>query len=224
MSTGIIKMTIIITRRGYGEKVISKFKEGEIGFHYVCHGLGTVSSEVLEYLGVGEAEKDVVFSITHEKKVQEIMQSIRDGIDLGLPDRGIICSLDVTAASKIVDRTIRDKAVAYDDEEVQTVDQDNKYSMIISVVNRGYTDEVMDAAKKVGARGGTVIHARGIGTDEAGKFLGVALQPEKEIIMIVARQKEKTAIMSAISQAAGIHTKAHGFLISLPVEEFTGIG
>ena len=223
MSTGIIKMTIIIIRRGYGERVIDKFKEGELGFHYVCHGMGTVNSEVLEYLGVGEADKDVIFSITHEKKVQEIMQSIRDGIDLGLPDRGIICSIDVTAASKIVDRTIRDKAVEYDG-EVQALDQDNKYSMIVSVVNRGYTDEVMAAAKKVGARGGTVIHARGIGTEEAGKFLGVALQPEKEIVLIIARQKEKTAIMSAISEAAGIHTKAHGFLISLPVEEFTGIG
>lgn len=35
------------------------------------------------------------------------------------------------------------------------------YEVIFCIVNAGYSELVMDAAKEVGARGGTVMHAKG---------------------------------------------------------------
>jgi nitrogen regulatory protein PII len=93
----------------------------------------------------------------------------------------------------------------------------------MAITNRGYVDTVMEAATAAGARGGTLIHARGLGTEEAGKFFGITLQPEKDIVMILVPQKKKTEIMQAVGKAAGMLTKAHGILFSLPVEDFGGI-
>ena len=53
-----------------------------------------------------------------------------------------------------------------------------EHELIISIFNRGYSDTVMDAAKKAGARGGTVLNARGTGSHEVEKFFGITIQPE----------------------------------------------
>ena len=57
------------------------------------------------------------------------------------------------------------------------------HDLILTIVERGYADDVMDAAKAAGARGGTILHARGTGSKEAEKFFGIIVQPEKELIL-----------------------------------------
>ncbi|NLM50128.1 MAG: P-II family nitrogen regulator, partial [Clostridiaceae bacterium] len=81
----------------------------------------------------------------------------------------------------------------------------------------------MDAAKSAGARGGTVIEARGIGYEEAEKFLGVSIQAEKTIVAILCKKEEKHNIMLAINKEAGLKTQARGVLISMPVSDILGI-
>ena len=103
------------------------------------------------------------------------------------------------------------------------MDEQAKYSLVVTIANRGYVDTIMEAATQAGARGGTVIHAKGVGDEEAGSFFGITLQPEKDLILMLVPQKEKLAVMQAVGKAAGMLTKAHGILFSLPVESFGGI-
>ena len=70
-----------------------------------------------------------------------------------------------------------------------------KYDLILTVVNRGYADEVMKAAKKAGAFGGTVLNARGTGTNELQEFFGALIQPEKDLIMILTEREKRNDIM-----------------------------
>ena len=226
MSRNEIKLMVTIVPRGNSERVVEMFKKDQLGLHYDCLGLGTANSEILDYLGIGETEKDVLFSLVPADKAIKIMNNIHAGMNLKLPGRGIIFILPLNAVSRIIERTLESDAKRSEQEEGESEEMENeslKYSMVMAIINRGHTDTVMDAAKEAGARGGTVIHARGMGNEEAGHFFGITLQPEKEIIMILVPQKKKVEVMQAITKAAGMLTPAHGIVFSLPVEGFAGI-
>ena len=83
---------------------------------------------------------------------------------------------------------------------------------------------VMAAAESAGAMGGTLLDARGIGHEDVEKFLRISIQPEKTIVAILCGREEKSAIMQAINQSAGVRTEARGILLSLPVDNVMGIG
>jgi nitrogen regulatory protein PII len=96
------------------------------------------------------------------------------------------------------------------------------FSMILTIVNRGYSDEVMNAARSAGAKGGTVINGKGTAKLETNVFFGNEIHPEKEIVMIIAENSMRHQIMLSINKAAGLETSGSGFSFSLPVEEIVG--
>lgn len=106
------------------------------------------------------------------------------------------------------------------------VDKHDEYidfDLIITVVNRGFDDVVMDAARKAGATGGTVLHARGAGIHETEKFFGISIQPEKDVILILAKRDQKKEIMHSIRNEVGLNKEGRGISFSLPVEDVCGI-
>ena len=97
------------------------------------------------------------------------------------------------------------------------------HEAIFCIVNDGYSEAVMDAAKKYGARGGTVINARGTAGKEAEKFFGITVQPEKEIVMILVSAEYKENILKALYEEVGLDTSGQGIAFSLPVDSVVGI-
>lgn len=100
---------------------------------------------------------------------------------------------------------------------------DKEYCMITAIVKKGFSDTAMAAARSVGARGGTVLNARGTGSAEATHFLGVAIEPEKEILLILTETSQRDEIMKAINRAVGLNTPGNGIAIALPVEDVAGL-
>ncbi len=98
-----------------------------------------------------------------------------------------------------------------------------KHDLIFAIVNRGFADEVMSAAKKAGAFGGTVVNARGTGTNELQEFFGTVIQPEKEIVMILTEREKRNPIIEAICRDAGLSKPGKGICFSLPVDAVSGI-
>ena len=98
------------------------------------------------------------------------------------------------------------------------------YELIMVIANQGATDQVMDAARSAGARGGTVIHGLGTGSKNAAKFYKVSIAAEKEVILIVSAAEQKAAIMKAVIEQAGPDTRAGAIAFSLPVSELAGFG
>lgn len=94
------------------------------------------------------------------------------------------------------------------------------HDLIIVIVNRGFSETVMDAARERGARGGTILHGRGTGAEMLQQFYNMVLQEEKELVLIVASKDIRKNIMDGIMRAAGLATDAHGVVFSLPVEDF----
>ena len=97
------------------------------------------------------------------------------------------------------------------------------HEVIFCIVNAGFTDEVMDAARKFGARGGTVIRARGTASPEAEKIFNIAIQPEKEIVMILVDSGIKNDILHALYKAVGLNTPGQGIAFTMPVESVVGL-
>lgn len=97
-----------------------------------------------------------------------------------------------------------------------------QHQVIVCIVNNGFADEAMDAAREVGARGGTVLSARGTANIEAEKAFHIQIQPEKEMIMILVSQDIKDDVLHALYKSVGTHTPAHGIAFAMPVDGVVG--
>ena len=98
-----------------------------------------------------------------------------------------------------------------------------EHEVIFCVVNAGFSESVMDAAKEFGARGGTVIRARGTASSEAEKLFNITIQPEKEIVMILVSSDIKDDILRAIYREVGLKTPGQGIAFSMPVDNVVGL-
>lgn len=99
----------------------------------------------------------------------------------------------------------------------------NDYEVIFAIVNEGYAEDVMDIAREQGAKGGTILNARGVAREEAAAFFGITLNVEKEILMMVVPKEIKNNILNAIYKEMGMAKKAQGIAFSLPVTDTAGL-
>lgn len=99
----------------------------------------------------------------------------------------------------------------------------DNHEVIFAIVNSGYAEEVMDVARENGARGGTILNARGAAGEEAAAFFGITLHAEKEILMIVVEKGIRDGILNAIYKQVGMGKKAQGIAFSLPVSDVAGL-
>lgn len=100
---------------------------------------------------------------------------------------------------------------------------EQKFELIVVLINAGYTDIVMNAAREAGARGGTIIHARGTGTQEMEKKYNIMITPDKEMILILSHVKIKDKVLSAVYKVAGLGTEGQGIAFTLPVSDVVGL-
>lgn len=97
-----------------------------------------------------------------------------------------------------------------------------QYTMIWAIVNKGYADAVMAAARSAGARGGTIINARGTGNLDIQKVLGFVIEPEKDVVLIITEESNSTEILRAINIQAGLTRDARGIAFAIPVDDVAG--
>ncbi len=97
------------------------------------------------------------------------------------------------------------------------------HELIVCIVNEGFGEAVMDAAREVGATGGTILDAHGTANKEAEKFFSITIQPEKEMVMILIPSKLKEAVLHALYKAVGLNTAGQGIAFALPVDNVVGL-
>ncbi len=99
----------------------------------------------------------------------------------------------------------------------------NNHEVIFAIVDSGYAEEVMDVAREQGVRGGTILNARGVASQEAAAFFGINLHNEKEILMMVVEKDIRDRVLNAIYQKMDMAKKARGIAFSLPVSDVAGL-
>lgn len=100
----------------------------------------------------------------------------------------------------------------------------SRFEVVLCILNNGFSDTAMDAARAAGARGGTILHGRGTASKDAEKLFNITIQPEKEIVMILVAHEIRDAVLKSLYDAVGVNTDAQGIAFTLPVEHVVGIG
>ena len=101
---------------------------------------------------------------------------------------------------------------------------ETKFEMIGCIVNNGFSEQVMEAARKAGARGGTIVHARGSAVKEAQERFGIFIQPEKDLVIMVVPAEIRDAEMHQIYRDARLGSPGQGIAFALPVKRAVGLG
>ena len=190
------------------------------------HGQGCADSSVFEYLGFGENKKSITISLMSAERANYLFELAEEKMSISKPGKGIMFTIPLTSATAVLSGILKkddENQPKITKESETTRNGEHQYELIITIITKGYFQDVKAAATAAGARGGTLIHALGMGSVEAQKFLGIAIQPEKEIILNVVPREEKTKVMSAIAEAAGINTQGRGIIFSLPVDHAIGL-
>ena len=217
-----LSMMVTITTRKHTRKFVQFYEEMNLPVSVITLGTGTASSEILDYFGLDGSEKSVIFHIITDTKWKEVKRQLRLKMNIDIPGIGIAFLVPL---SSIGGRKALNYLTAQQDyvKGEESTLKDTKYELLVTIANQGHTELIMDAARKVHAAGGTVIHAKGTGTHLAQKFMGMTLVPEKEMIFIVVRKAQKNAIMKAIMDEAGTGTPAGAIVFSLPVTDTAGM-
>ncbi len=213
-----LALLVVIGEKEQRKKTLALLECQKAYFSMATHAKGTASSRTLNYLGLGETEKAVYLSVRTAQTAREILRELEDKMKLGRHGHGIAFMAEVTKGSYH-----RPVEIAREEKGGATMENTAAYELILAVVNQGYTDDVMEAARSAGANGGTVVHGRGCGLAGAERFFGVTIQPEKEVIIIAAPQADTSAIMDAIAQKTGPETEAGAISFALPLSDVRGI-
>ena len=217
-----LHLMVTITSRNFTKKFNDFYKECGLEVSFQSLGKGTASNEILDYFGLDGPEKTLLFHIVSSEKWKSIKRELRRKINIDIPGIGIafLVPLSSIGGAKALNFHTHGQEFVKGEESVL---KDTKYELLVAISNQGYSDLIMDAARKVHAAGGTVIHARGTGSHLAEKFMGVTIAPEKEMVFIVVRKDQKNDIMRSIMDEAGVNTEARAIVFSLPVTDTAGM-
>ena len=216
-----VYLFITITKKTDGKEFTDFFLEHNVSPIYSTIGHGMASSKTLSLLGLEQTEKVVMQSIVTTSKMYELKSALTKTMDIDLPDRGIAVAVPLTsiASKRVLEHILTEQAT--DDSQIQTpTERKIDMELIVAICIKGNSDKIMDVARAAGARGGTVVKAKGTASG-SDMFFGMAISDEKEIIYIVARKEEKSEIMKAIASYTNEHG-THPITFSLPVTETAG--
>lgn len=217
------RMLFFIANPKQNTKAQEFLTENNIPISYSVFAKGTASDEMLDMLGLGGTDKTVIVTMLPKTAADELLGKLYKELKLHKPASGIAFTIPLSGSNAAFMKLMQTVGEKEDLPESEEDKMGSEYTMIMAFVDQGFSEDVMSAAKPVGARGGTVFHSRSAGNEDAAKIMGIAVQPEREIVMILAKNADKLPIMKAINEKCGINSEAHGMIISVPVDSVAGL-
>ena len=219
------------------QEITHVFEEEKVRFHFISKGRGTASSEVLDILGIGAGDKAVIFCLEQAVLVPVLFKEVRKKLGFYSPGAGIAFTVPFSAINDPVLLVFKQSIHKNEKIAIEQMQElsgmhngaggnmanEVSHDLIVSIVNHGYSDELMNTAREAGASGGTVLNVRGQAHEGAIKFFGISVQDEKEMIIILSSREKKVTIMKAICEAHGLNSEAQGIVFSMPVENVMGL-
>ena len=218
-------LTLIATPK-LCDKAAEMFLGCDLPIQYRLNAEGTASSEIMDTLGLGSTDKGVLISTVQKSVGAAMLKMLHKQLRLDAVNSGIAFTIPLTGVSNLLCKmmnSLQENNKLPISGKGENNMSDEKYTLITVIVDRGYGGDVMEAARDAGARGGTIIHSRGIENKEASAFWGLSVQEEREMVLILADHDDKMKIMSSVSEKCGMKSKAKGIVVSLPVDSVMGI-
>ena len=212
-----LNMLFIIVNHSEERKIIKLINKYKIGFKTIMYGQGTASSSLLEYFDLNDEEKTIITAILPPIVCKYLLKELKEKIKVDDLGKGIAFSIPLSSGTKYM-------LDYYTNHELEDIEmEETNQHLIVTIVNEGYAEKVMTEAKKAGATGGTTINGRGLESSKAVKFLNISIEPEKDIVLILAPTDKKNDIMNIIVENCGLKTPGAGICFSLPVDHVIGL-
>lgn len=207
-----------IVERDKGKKLIKELEKMNIKINFQCVGLGTAPTEMMDIFGLGTKDKDIIISLGTETAVKDMMASFGTVFESHSKYGGLMIILKVSAANRILTEILSfntDKNIERGNGSMKNEHHNN---LIVISVNEGYSDDVMQVARKAGATGGTVIKGR-LANIEQFAEIGKTDGGDREILCILAPLKTSAQIMEDANKDFGTTSDANGIIIAIPTEK-----
>ncbi|MBP5519840.1 MAG: transcriptional regulator [Treponema sp.] len=221
------KLLISIVPHNCGEFISNAAKSAGAGGGTIAMGRGTASNGVLQLLGLGDTSKDIVYIILEEEKLEEAKKAIILASE-SKKHFGVFFTLEVgsfmkagTSTAPFVNQNQKTTLTTVKGENMSAKDS---YIMINAIVNKGYAEDAMAAARKAGAGGGTIMSARGTAKEDDAAFFGMKIVPEKEMLMILVPAEKKDSIVKAITELPCFAQAGSGIIFCNEAQDFTILG
>lgn len=217
------RLIISVVSRNSGEKLVEAAREAGARGGTIIQCRSVSDNTFLQFLGIDESDKDMVLILTENCKVDVILSAL---VSAAAEHHSLSGYSLVTDVSSVMKCMANEGLCSV--EKIKTgadyMEKKPSHEMITVIVNSGYAEEVMSAARKAGAKGGTILNARGTGREEDVKFFGITIVPEKEILLLVVEQDSKDNIINAIKDLVCFTTPGSGICFTSAVNSFTVLG
>lgn len=229
------KLIISIVPHDSGEFISSTAKSAGAGGGSIIMGRGTAANSVLQLLGLGDTSKDIVYIVVDDSKKDAVLNAIVTASEEKKSHFGVLFTLDVGSfikagtQSQSVNDPQQKIGQSAEPQGTQIMQNENKgenamYEMINVIVNKGYAEDAMAAARKAGAGGGTIIGARGTAREDDAAFFGMKIVPEKDMLIILVPTEKKDNIVRAITELPCFAEAGSGIVFCNEAKDFTLLG
>ncbi len=208
-----------IVERDKGKKLIKELENINIKVNFQCVGLGTAPTEMMDIFGLGTKDKDIIISLGNENAVKDMMANFGTAFESHTKYGGLMIVLKVSAANRILTEILNFNNDKNTERGNGSMKNEHHNNLIIISVNEGYSDDVMQVARKAGAMGGTVIKGRLASIEEFADIGKKDIDGEREILCILAPLKTSAQIMEDVNKEFGTTSAANGIIIAIPTEK-----
>lgn len=179
-------------------------------------GRGTVRNELLNLVGIIESKKEVFITVVDENLEDELFSLVAKKFDMEKPQHGIAFSIPLKYYLTL--------------EKGQHITSSEKkggnilsHEAIFIIADKNYLDDILDAAQAGGSTGGTIIHGRGTGCHEKALLFNIIIEPEKIIVLILAKKEKTAAIVNSIEKKLNIDEPNTGIIFVMDVNRTLGL-
>ena len=219
-------LIVSIVPHNSGEFITDTARKAGASGASILMGRGTAANNILQLLGLGDTSKDIAYIIIENSKKTEIIEAIVKASEEKKAHFGVLFTLTLgnfVKASPDISSQLQGELSTKDDND-KGDDSMNTYQMINVIVNKGYAEDAMAAARKAGAGGGTIIGARGTAREDDAAFFGMKIVPEKEMLMILVPTDKKADILQAITSLPCFSEAGSGIVFCNEAKNFTLLG
>lgn len=209
------ELMYVIVNYGSGSRVLHKAKEYGIYKGTVVLARGTVYNSLLNFFSLYDEKKEIVLMATDKHIAENALVGLNKDFKFEKPNHGIVFTTSIC-------EIVGSKCCICKQKEERGVNEP-MYQLIITIVNRGKAEEVIEASKVAGAKGGTIINTRGSNVHETSKLFNMEIEPEKEVVMILTKENITKAVVSSIRESLDIDKPGNGIIFIQNVNKTYGI-
>lgn len=202
----------IILPKGKATKVLKFAKKHGVTGGTIELARGTESNKLLKFLSIYDDSRELLMMATDKETFDKVVPLIVEKFELEKPNKGILFSTIIN--------TLYSTDGIYKTEEQLGV---SMYKLLTIIVEKGKAEDIVETANQAGARGGTILHGRGAGTTETRMVFNIEIEPEKDILLIVAKNDNYKAIVDAINDEHHIQNPGKGILFVQDITEAHGL-